>query len=419
MLMVLVRQPPIQVVTAHSRKCTTPNRSSTYMFSFCSSRCLVYHPACNIISDMAYQIGPFELGQIKAHVEHGLGCTAIAQRLFKADGKTCYSESAVSRAMCKLAESPGWRAGREEGSGAPRKTTKQQDRAVIRWVLQKRGQKKVTVGSIKKQFPFLRKFGDTLVEERLHEADLVYLRRRKKCLVTAEYLEKRVSYCQGVKRKHDTTLKTWAYTDGTVYYLDRSESEHANTVRRALGANVWRKSDNSDAMYQDCIGPSAYNKAQGIPVRVWGMLACGIIYIHVLDQGEVMDRTLYTELIEDKFDDWRGNCEYLVCDFEACLRTEEALHALRRIKLKLVDDYPPVSQDFNAIENVWAILKERLDQTVPVEVEDRESFIRRLKSAVLWANWHRSEQLRYLCYNQKERAADCLNMKPPGGRTKW
>lgn len=379
----------------------------------------MYHTACNIIKHMGYQIGPFELGQIKAHVEHGLGCTAIAKRLFKADGKTCYSETAVHKAMCKLVKVPGWRGEREEGSGAPRKSTKQQDRAVVRWVLRNRGKTKVTVRSIKKQFPFLRRFGDTLVEERLHEANLAFLRRRKKCLVTAEYLDKRVRYCEGVKRKHDATLKKWAYTDGTVYYLDRSESEHSNTVRRALGSSVWRKSDNSDAMYQDCIGPSSYNKAQGIPVRVWGMLACGIISIHVLDEGEAMDRTLYTELIEDKFDDWCGNCEYLVCDFEACLRTEEALHALGRINLKLVDDYPPVSQDFNAIENVWAISRERLDQTVPVEVEDRDSFIKRFRSAVLWANRHRREQLRYLSYNQKERAADCLSMEPRGGRTKW
>ena len=402
---------------AHIYSAADHSRHHVFVFCLCS---LCVSSFLDIVSEaMAYQLGPFEVGQIKAHLEHGLGCTAIAKRLLKADGKNLYSESAVYKAMCKLEENPCWRGEREEGSGAPRKTTKKQDSEIIRWVLRMRGERKVTVAIVKKQFPLLRKYGDSLVEERLHDADLHYLRRRKKCLVTEAYLEKRVDYCQGVKRKRNATLEKWAYTDGTVYYLDRSESEHANTVRRSLGSNIWRKSDNSDAMYQECIGPSSYNKAQGIPVRVWGMLACGIIHIHVLDEGEVMDRTLYTELIEDKFEDWCGNCEYLVCDCEACLRTEEALHALASIKLSLVEDYPPVSQDFNAIENVWAILKERLDQTVPIELEDRESFVRRLKSAVLWANNHRSEQLRYLSTNQKERAADCLRMRPPGGRTKW
>ena len=68
---------------------------------------------------------------------------------------------------------------------------------------------------------------------------------------------------------------------------------------------------------------------------------------------------------------------------------------------------------------VWAILKERLDETMPKKLEYRADFVKRLKAAVLWANTHRSEQLWYLSTNQKERAQDCLEQKPPGGRTKW
>ena len=73
-----------------------------------------------------------------------------------------------------------------------------------------------------------------------------------------------------------------------------------------------------------------------------------------------MDTTLYVELIEDKFEDWCGDCKYLVCDFERCIRSEEARDALEKINLKLVEGYPRCSQDFNAIENAWAILKGRL-----------------------------------------------------------
>ena len=90
-----------------------------------------------------------------------------------------------------------------------------------------------------------------------------------------------------------------------------------------------------------------------------------------------------------------------------------------RCGLKLVDGYPKVSQDFNAIENAWAILRERLDETCPVDVEPRGDFVKRLRAAVRWANVHRSDQLWYLSTNQKERAADCLNSTPPGARTKW
>ena len=191
-----------------------------------------------------------------------------------------------------------------------------------------------------------------------------------------------MEYCLSVKRKHTSTLEKWAYTDGTVYYLDRTAVEKESSKRRALGAHVWRRADNRDALYEDCIGPSNYGKGQGVPVKVWGMLACGVLHVHVLDHGESMDKHVYSELIEDFFGDWCGNCEHLVCDFERCLRSDEALHALSKTCLKLVPDYPRCSQDFNAIENAWAILRERLDETVPVHLESRDEFIKRLNTAV-------------------------------------
>jgi hypothetical protein len=321
--------------------------------------------------------------------------------------------------MHKLRDDPHWRGEREKGFGAPRKTTKKQDKQMVAWLLKERGKQKVTVSRLKKQFPYLRKLSDTLVEERLDDAHLKYLRRRRKCIVTSAYLQGRVDYCQGVKRKHASTLDKWAYTDGTVYYLDSCDVEHQHSKRRSLGTHVWRRSDNKDALYEECIGPSSYSKGQGIPLRVWGMLASGRLHIHILEEGDTMNKDLYTELIEDKFEGWCGNCEYLVCDYERCLRSAEALHALTKTSLKLLEGYPKVSQDFNAIENAWAILKERLDQTMPVKLETRADFVIRLRAAVKWANQCRSEQLWYLSTNQKERAEECLANKPPGGRTKF
>ena len=125
------------------------------------------------------------------------------------------------------------------------------------------------------------------------------------------------------------------------------------------------------------------------------------------------------DTIEDKFEEWMGNCEQLVCDYEGCLRSDAAVHALEKINLPSVEDYPVSSQDFNAMENVWAILKQRLDETVPKALESREDFVKRLKSAVQWANRARADQLWRLCTDQKERADECLKMNPPGGRTKF
>ena len=127
---------------------------------------------------MAYQLGPFEVGQVKAHMEHGLGCKKIAERVLKADGETTSGETAIVNCMNKLREDPSWRGERQEGSGAPRKATAKQDKEIVKWLLKERGKQKVGVPQLKKQFPYLRALLDSLVEEHLDDADLHWLRRR-------------------------------------------------------------------------------------------------------------------------------------------------------------------------------------------------------------------------------------------------
>ena len=365
------------------------------------------------------QLGPFDIGQIKAHVHHGLSGAAISRILVQADGESQWSETAIQVAIRRIHANPEWRGDREEGSGRPRETTKAQDRQLYNAVVKKRGKVKMTVAMLKKQFIWARCFGNTLLEERLFDAGLEWLRRRRKTIVTENYIAERVAYCEAVGRKHQSTLDTWAYNDGTVFYLDRTKEENDHTQHAALGGWVWRRSDRSDAMYQDCLAPSSYKKAQGTPVRVWGVLAEGTLYIHVLEEGEVMDQTLYEELIEDRFEHWLGSCTYLVSDFERCLRSDGPLSALKKLQVTLVEGYPRCSQDFNAIENCWKILRTRLCETLPKGLEGRDAFVERLKKAVQWINRAERKQLWYLSRNQKERCRDCLSMEPPGGRTTW
>ena len=364
-----------------------------------------------------YQFTPFEVGQIKAHLHHDLGPAAIARILVKPDGESHWSLTAVKGVVDKLTEDPHWRGERQKGSGRERETTKKQDQMIVAEVFRNRGRVIVTVAHLRKKFAWLKDFGNTLIEERLHEAGLQWLRRRRKSLVASKYVPERIAYCEAVKRKHNSTLLLWCYSDGTVFYLDRTDADNEDTQRAALGTHIWRHSDGRDALFADCVGPSSYRKAQGLPVRVWGLLAEGVLHISILDEGECMNAQLYAELIEDRFEEWMGSSRYLVQDFEGCLRSEEALHALQSIGLELVSEYPRVSQDFNAIENAWKLLRERLDQTLPTGKETRDAFIQRLKSAVAWVNRNRRNELAYLSTNQKERANDCLLLH--GARTKW
>ena len=80
----------------------------------------------------------------------------------------------------KLQTTPKWRGERAEGSGGPRKTSATLDRLVVREVFKKRGRVKVTVSYLKKKFPPLRLVSSSLVEDRLKEADLKFLRPQER-----------------------------------------------------------------------------------------------------------------------------------------------------------------------------------------------------------------------------------------------
>jgi len=365
------------------------------------------------------QLTPFDIGQIKAHLYHGLKGAAISRILLKPDGKSRWSETAIQIAVSKLESDDDWRGERETGTGLSRKTTKAQDKQIVKLVLDKRGKHKVTVAFVQRLLTWARKLSAEIIEDRLHKAGLEWLRRRKKTIVAGCYLKERVDYCEATIRKHDSTLLKWGYTDGTVWYLDRTEEENEHSQVAALGGWVWRRSDGSDALYRECLAPSSYKKGQGVPVRVWGVLAEGSLKIHILEEDEVMNAALYEELIEDHFESWLGSCCYLVCDFEACLRSEGPLRALNAIGVELVEGFPRCSQDFNAIEHCWKILRERLFVTMPNKLESRADFVERLKKAVIWMNRNRKNQLEYLSCNQKERCRASLATKPPGGRTKF
>ena len=54
------------------------------------------------------QLTPFEVGQVKAHMEHGLNAESIAERVYKADGKDTFGSTAIQNCMKLLATLVRW-----------------------------------------------------------------------------------------------------------------------------------------------------------------------------------------------------------------------------------------------------------------------------------------------------------------------
>jgi len=245
------------------------------------------------------------------------------------------------------------------------------------------------------------------------------LRRRSKTIIPEKSVAARLEWARWVKALQTSYLQRWVFTDGASFYLSRTVDEHANATRAALGVHVWRAASAKDALYKDCVGPSCYAKAQGAVVRIWGLLYRGQLRVRILPRGVVMNRAVYTRIISVDFAKWlrRFRRPLLVQDHERALWCEEPRAALREAGIELSRKHPKHSADLNAIENVWALLRMRLSETLPATTEDRHAFVARLRAAVAWLNQNRRRAMLALGSNMKVRARAVEDNS--GHRTEW
>ena len=368
----------------------------------------------------AGKLGEYEVGQIRAFRTANYSQRDIAASVLKSDGKKGINLNTVVTVLQKLRQNPRWTGKRKKGSGRARKTTKAQDRKLVKSCLQHRGRVRVH-SKILKRLQRLQVSVWT-IRRRLKENGLHFLRRRRKTMVPPLSVKARIIWAYWVLRLKRAYLRRWVYTDGVSFYLARTMDEQDEAVRLALGPFCWRYATSRDAMHQDCVGPSAYRKAQGLAVRCWGLLNHGRLYLHVFPEGTYMNRFMYRNLILRKFKKWcRGvRSPLLVQDYEKCLRSKEARAAFKKVKITVLDQHCKHSADLNASENAWAILRARLAETVPLGKktwEKRPGFVRRLQRAVIWVNKNKRKELINFARNQRRRARDVLANK--GHRTEW
>ena len=320
---------------------------------------------------------------------------------------------------------PDWRGEESRAGGRPHALSDKEKKLLIRLVFRHRGQAIVTVNYCTRKLKFLKKVRLTCVEDALHNAG------RQKSWVPPPHKEARLAYCRWLKDRHQQTLDRFAYTDGTTWFLAVGPSDAVDKKRVALGKRVWRMSSGKDGLWDDNISPSLYAKGQGKPIEIWGFLANGRLEYWVLpeDHGAPKYKTTnmngerYNELINTRFVKWRRQCFgddkacRLVQDHEKCLWQDRNLQALGAAGCNVVDNFPKSSPDLNAIEGVWRLLKDRVLDTTPKDVEMRAEFLTRLRRQVHWLNDVMHDDLMKLCTNQKERGRDIEKLH--GAKCKW
>ena len=124
--------------------------------------------------------------------------------------------------------------------------------------------------------------------------------------------EQRLLYCRWLRKQKDAVLRKFAYTDGTTFYLARGPAEATQKQRAALGPCVYRMANGKDGLWDENVGPSLYAKAQGLPVKIWGLFADGQLHYHVLPadgrKTTNMNIKRYNSLVKSKFAMWKRAC---------------------------------------------------------------------------------------------------------------
>ena len=136
-------------------------------------------------------------------------------------------------------------------SGRPTTADASLVKKIVRLVFRSRGSVRVTVAFLKKKVVAARRLGTRTLQRKLCDAGLAWLRRRRKTFVSKEYKAPRTAFARWVLARQSRTLQRWAYSDGTAFYLARTEPEKGHKKRGALGVHMWRMANGSDGMYEE------------------------------------------------------------------------------------------------------------------------------------------------------------------------
>lgn len=374
------------------------------------------------------RMDPFMRGKAVGMAEAGLSATVIAPKVFKTDG-THPSARAVRKMISDNAANSKWRGAHRPGPGRPSPLNNTQRHRLRKLVFKYRAKKFVTTKFCKKRLRFLRRLTRWSISRELHAAGLAWLRRRRKHWVPKDKRQSRINYARWILRRRAKTLKSYAYIDGTTFYLARDEAQESDQKRRRLGAFVWRMASGRDGLFTDNVGPSFYAAHQGQPVKVWGFFGNGRLIYHVLPADGTstvhMNGLIFRRMIARFAKKWKRVCFGrrvprripLVQDHERCLWQDKSLKTLRAEGLEVETNFPKSSPDLNAIEGVWNLLRQLLDKSAPDVRETRARFLVRLRRQVHTLNRKHRKELKEMSTNQKVRAVAVLKLK--GAKTCW
>ena len=227
------------------------------------------------------------------------------------------SNQAIQHAVAKAKSDPAWQGEDSSAGGRPQSLLPTEVQALKQLIHDEVGLARVTIPYCRKRLPCLKRVSAETVRRTLHRLGLAWRLRRNKAAVSRKYRPARRSYCNWVLCEPRRNLVRWAYVDGTSFYLARTPEEHADKQRASLGKHVWRLETGQDSLEDKNVGASSYAKAQGQPIKIWGVFCDGRLEYYVLPKAvtskakvatQHMSGRRYRHMVCTKFAKWRQNC---------------------------------------------------------------------------------------------------------------
>lgn len=249
-------------------------------------------------------------------------------------------------------------------SGRPKVTTEKVDRHIRREAIK---DPFITANQIKTKLrPHTQNVSISTIKRRLFtKFKMPATKPRKKPMLTKVMRQKRINFCKKYQR---WTMEQWR----TVLFSDESTfQQFCNTqhhVRRPAGTSPLNPRYTIKTVKHS---PS---------VMVWGCFSYfnrGALTF--LAPNERMNADRYINILEEKLIQFMGRCQTSIFqqDNAPCHAAKKTLNWFRSNNVELLD-WPSNSPDINPIENIWQIVKRKVAELKPSNIDELKAEITRV-----------------------------------------